>query len=680
MRSATARFELSRAVGKGGVVNDFLLGIFCAGVICIEDSLDLHLLKERVKRIFYHSYDNYLQHAYPYDELRPLTCDGQDTWGSFSLTLVDSLDTLVVLGNYTEFRRAVELLLKNLDPNKNVNVSVFETNIRVVGGLLSAHLLAKKAGMDTEPGWPCHGRLLDLAERFASRILPAFNTPSGMPYGTVNLALGGVPLHETPVTCVATIGTCILEFGALSRLTGDLRYEKAALRALRALWAHRSHLGLIGNHINVLTGEWVGSEATIGAGVDSYFEYLLKGAIMFRMPELDAMFRDYRQIIRKHMKFGSWHYMVSMKQGSVTSPLFQSLESFWPGVLALAGDIEEAKESLLQYHQVWKKYGFLPEMYDINSGKPVSGRAAYPLRPEFIESVLHLYRATRDPYLLEVGVDVLTSIESQARTGCGYATVADVRTHALEDRMESFFLAETTKYLYLLFDTDNFLHTLPSEERDQSLHSVSPSPAWASSEQQCEPESGGYIFNTEAHPLDSGLIHCCSIQRVQSLDATAHLTAQLPELDLNLTTLGDAGVVDDRDDNFPDNPDGREEPLPGPAAGRKVLEAKLVEEVDKTFVKLLTPGLKWDGSSFAVPRGEYRSVNTMAVEVGSDEWLTSLWQDLSGLLMLLPSEEKYPPGYVPALMRRSPPLMTCPNIPFSVHLKSFQDLDTLDLR
>ncbi|VDN24747.1 unnamed protein product [Dibothriocephalus latus] len=313
----------------------------------MEQSSDLHLLKERVKRIFYHSYDNYLQHAYPYDELRPLTCDGQDTWGSFSLTLVDSLDTLVVLGNFTEFRRAVELLLENLDPNKNVNVSVFETNIR---GMLYCFSLSRFQ-------WSVVYYLLIFLPR----------------------GLGWIQSLDGRAT----------EDCWTSR-NGDLRYEKAALRALRALWSHRSPLGLIGNHINVLTGEWVGSEATIGAGVDSYFEYLLKGAIMFRLPELDAMFRDYREIIRKHMKFGSWHYMVSMKQGSVTSPLFQSLEAFWPGVLALAGDIEEAKESLLQYHQVWKKYGFLPEMYDINSGRPVSGRSAYPLRPG-VYSYLYFY-------------------------------------------------------------------------------------------------------------------------------------------------------------------------------------------------------------------------------------------------------------------------------------------------
>lgn len=65
------------------------------------------------------------------------------------------------------------------------------------------------------------------------------------------------------------------------------------MKALRALWTHRSEIGLVGNHINVFNGRWVGAEATIGTGVDSYFEYLLKGSILFRLPELDAMFRGW---------------------------------------------------------------------------------------------------------------------------------------------------------------------------------------------------------------------------------------------------------------------------------------------------------------------------------------------------------------------------------------------------
>lgn len=75
--------------------------------------------------------------------------------------------------------------------------------------------------MQVEPGWPCHGKLLDLTERFASKLLHAFETPTGLPYGTVNLGKGRVPKDETPVSCVAAAGTLILEFGALSRLTGE---------------------------------------------------------------------------------------------------------------------------------------------------------------------------------------------------------------------------------------------------------------------------------------------------------------------------------------------------------------------------------------------------------------------------------------------------------------------------
>lgn len=135
--------------------------------------------------MFQHAYDGYLKHASQFDELRPLSCDGVDTWGSYSLTLIDALDTLAVMGNFVEFRRVVDVLLQNSDFNSDINVSVFETNIRIVGGLISAHLMQRRAGMDLEPGWPCNGPLLRMAEDVAKRLLPAFDTRTGMPYGTV---------------------------------------------------------------------------------------------------------------------------------------------------------------------------------------------------------------------------------------------------------------------------------------------------------------------------------------------------------------------------------------------------------------------------------------------------------------------------------------------------------------
>jgi len=112
-----------------------------------------------------------------------------------------------------------------------------------------------------------------------------------MPYGTINLKYG-VSLDETPITCTAGIGTFILEFGTLSGLTSDPIFEQTALKALHALHATRSKLDLVGNHINVLDGKWTAIESGIGAGIDSFFEYLVKGAILLRMPNLMEYFKS----------------------------------------------------------------------------------------------------------------------------------------------------------------------------------------------------------------------------------------------------------------------------------------------------------------------------------------------------------------------------------------------------
>ena len=140
--------------------------------------------------MFSFAYDSYLKYASDYDELRPISCDGVNTWGSYKLTLIDALDTLAVMGNYTEFQRVVALLIQDTNFDRDINVSVFETNIRIVGGLLSAHLLSHKAQLELEPGWPCNGPLLRMAEDVAKRLLPAFDTKTGMPYGSINLKYG----------------------------------------------------------------------------------------------------------------------------------------------------------------------------------------------------------------------------------------------------------------------------------------------------------------------------------------------------------------------------------------------------------------------------------------------------------------------------------------------------------
>ncbi|XP_054748641.2 ER degradation-enhancing alpha-mannosidase-like protein 2 [Lytechinus pictus] len=457
---------------------------------------ELPLYREKVKAMFQFAYDSYLEHAFPYDELQPLTCDGTDTWGSYSLTLVDALDTLVILGNHTEFQRVANLLVDHLSFEDDLNVSVFETNIRVVGGLLSSHLLSHRAGMDVPSGWPCQGPLLDMAETVARKLLPAFDTPTGMPYGTVNL-LHGVPKGETAVSCTAGIGTFIVEFGTLSRLTGDPVFEEKALRALDSLWGFKSEVGMVGNHVNIQTGKWTALDSGIGAGVDSYLEYLVKGSLLLGNQQLMDMFKEYEKVIYQYSKKDDWYMWVNMMKGQVTMPVFQSLDAYWPGLQSLIGKIDSGMKTLHNNHQVWRQLGFLPEFYNIVNSKAVDKREGYPLRPEFVESVMYLYQATKDPFLLQMGRDVLTSIET-TKTECGYTSVKDVRTHRLDNRMESFFLAETLKYLYLLFDPDNFIH------QDGGHAKIVDTPHG-----KCFLGTGGYIFNTEAHPIDIGALSCC---------------------------------------------------------------------------------------------------------------------------------------------------------------------------
>ncbi|XP_070536651.1 ER degradation-enhancing alpha-mannosidase-like protein 2 isoform X2 [Ptychodera flava] len=448
--------------------------------------------------MFTYAYDNYLRHAYPLDELRPITCDGTDTWGSYSLTLIDALDTLAIMGNHSEFQRVANILTKELRFDTDIDVSVFETNIRVIGGLLSAHLLSKQAGIKVDPSWPCGGPLLDLAQDVAKRLLPAFDTPTGMPYGTVNLEYG-VPDNETPVTCTACVATYIIEFGTLSHLTGNPIFEETALKALESLWLYRSEIGLVGNHIDVKTGQWIALDSGIGAGVDSYLEYLVKGSLLLNNPKLMEMFTEYEKVVKQYIKHDDWYMWVNMKKGHVTMPIFQSLEAFWPGIQSMCGNIDEAMKTMHNYHQVWRQLGFIPEFYSIVNGLPVEKREGYPLRPELVESAMYLYKATKDPFLLEVGRDILESIEASAKTKCGYSSIKNVNTHQQDNRMESFFLAETTKYLYLLFDEDNFIHN-DGGHGDILQHASG----------ECIVNTGSYIFNTEAHPIDLAALKCCT--------------------------------------------------------------------------------------------------------------------------------------------------------------------------
>ncbi|KAI3707541.1 hypothetical protein L6452_26161 [Arctium lappa] len=407
-------------------------------------------LRDEVSGMFYHAFDGYMKYAFPRDELKPLSCEGEDTLGGYALTLIDSLDTLALLGDKERFSSSVEWISKNLRFDINKTVSLFETTIRILGGLLSAHLIASdySTGMRV-PSYD--DELLHLAEDLGRRLLPAFDTPTGIPFGSVNL-LHGVDKNESKITSTAGGGTLTLEFGVLSRLTNDPIFEQVTKNSVRGIWACRSRINLVGAHIDVFTGEWTQKDAGIGTSIDSFYEYLLKAYLLFGDEEYLYIFQEAYGAAMHYLFHDPWYVEVNMNSAALVWPLFNSLQAFWPGLQVLAGDIDPAIRTHTAFFSVWKRYGFTPEGFNLASFAVQHGQKSYPLRPELIESTYWLYKATRDPRYLDVGRDIVTSLQYGARCTCGYCHISDVEFHKQEDHMESFFLAETVKYLWLLFD------------------------------------------------------------------------------------------------------------------------------------------------------------------------------------------------------------------------------------
>eukprot|EP00743_Colponemidia_sp_Colp-15_P009596 GILK01010497.1.p1 GENE.GILK01010497.1~~GILK01010497.1.p1 ORF type:complete len:729 (+),score=131.87 GILK01010497.1:419-2605(+) len=369
----------------------------------------------------------------------------------YSLTLIDSLDSLLVFGQEAEFRERVKWIIENVSFDRNVTISVFEANIRVLGGLLSAHVLIAEG--DLIPNYK--GELLTLAWELGNRFLPAFETPTGLPYTRVNLR-HGVPVNVKNDTSPAEAGTLILEFGVLSRLTGDERFENVAKRALKVLWRRRSGLSLFGASINVQNGQWTNRHAGIGAGFDSYFEYLMKAYILFGDPEYLEMFKIIYASVQQFVKKGPFYVEVEMSNGLIYHPYVGALSAFWPAVQVLSGDVEAAIRSYVTFYEIWKRFQALPDTFDVQRMDLGPFGRDSPLRPELVESTFFLYRATKDVHYLNIGRQLLQSLK-MSRTECGFASIADVSTKRLDDRMDSFFLSETLKYLYLLFSDDKSL-------------------------------------------------------------------------------------------------------------------------------------------------------------------------------------------------------------------------------
>ena len=428
-------------------------------------------LQKQVRAEFLHAWNGYKKYAWNHDDLKPLSKTYHDWYAEpLLMTPVDALDTMILMGLKDEADQTREYIATHLSFNKDFDVQNFEITIRLLGGLLSSYQMTGDK------------RLLNLAEDLGNRLLPVFESPTGLPYRYVNLKTGKV---RGNVTNPAEAGTLLIEFGTLAKLTNRPIFFDKAKRALVEIYKRRSPIGLVGTWINVETGQWTNTDSHISGAIDSYYEYLLKCAILFNDQDCRQMWDDsivainqyLRDETRGRMKPELWYGHADMNTGKRTETTYGALDAFFPAVLAMSGDLNRA--SLLQEssYRMWTKHGIEPEEFDYLKNEVKS--PGYPLRPEIVESTYYLYhyagtRASRAHYQ-EKAAMMWKDFVQHCRTEAGYAALKSVVTKEKSDSMQSFLFAETFKYFYLLFAPPGTL------------------------------DFDKVIFNTEAHPIRKGL-------------------------------------------------------------------------------------------------------------------------------------------------------------------------------
>lgn len=442
--------------------------------------------QQKIVDMMRHTWKGYSKNCFGEDELLPVDHTCSNGW-HLGLTLVDSLDTLFLMGMKPEFNAARDWVANRtaLDFHKVGTVSLFETTIRVVGGLLSAHALSGDRVF------------LDRAQELGDRLLPAFGgiTGHGPPSTDVDVGNGRRASTRDPQLAEST--TLGLEFKTLSALTHTPKYAQAVELIGEAMHKAPKWDGLLQNGIESMDMGTLYGPYKLGAGGDSYYEYLLKQWLLTGREDA-VLLQDYKEAmegIRRHLVKKSkgplqLTYVAEMS-GNTVERKMDHLVCFLPGTLALGAHykadadtpwhLDLAKELMKTCYEMYKKSGHMlaPEITKFDTeGQEVfieQQDSHDLLRPETLESLFYLYRLTGDKTYQDWGWQMAEAIERYAKVeGGGYASLDSVLLENPQQRnhMESFWSAETLKYLFLLFDDSRT--QVPLDK---------------------------FVFNTEAHPL-----------------------------------------------------------------------------------------------------------------------------------------------------------------------------------
>ncbi|XP_031558016.1 endoplasmic reticulum mannosyl-oligosaccharide 1,2-alpha-mannosidase-like [Actinia tenebrosa] len=434
---------------------------------------------------FKHAWKGYKAHAWGHDELKPISKTFSE-WFGVGLTIIDSLDTMLLMNLKEEFKEARNWVQNDLTFDKHVDVNLFEITIRALGGLLSAYHLSND------------DIFLEKAVDLGNRLLHCFTSESGIPYSDVNLkTLRAHPPRWGPDSSVSEVSTIQLEFRDLTYATGNAHYKNAVDKVMQHLHTLPKKHGLVPIFVNADTGNFRASATiTLGARGDSYYEYLLKQWIQSGKTEdwLKTDFIDSMDgvisLLSRRSEPSKLLYVGELLHGTSFSPKMDHLVCFLPGVMALAThnglDKKYMKFAEDMIETCYKMYsqmpsGLSPEIayFNMVSGKSqdiiVKPLDAHNLlRPETVESLYIMYRLTKNKKYQDYGWKIFQAFENHTRIPeGGYSSLNSVLnlSHRFRDKMESFFLGETLKYLFLLFSDYD---VVPLDK---------------------------FVFNTEAHPL-----------------------------------------------------------------------------------------------------------------------------------------------------------------------------------
>lgn len=547
--------------------------------------------KETIRQAFMHSWLGYEKHAWMRDEVAPLTGQSRNTFAGWGATLVDSLDTLWLMGYKDEFEKAIEAASKiDFTTSEEPMINVFETNIRYLGGFLGAYDIS-------EGQYPA---LLEKAKEVGDMLYVAFDTPNRMPITRWDWqsAKSGARQRALEQTSAAELGSMTLEFTRLSQLTGDPKWYDAVQRVTDVFEEFQKKTtvpGLWPHTVDAKKPDMaMDTTYSLGGNADSLYEYFPKTYLLLEGAEdqYRKLYEDAIEAIKTKLLFrpmttdnadvlfaGVSHATTS---GVTLEPQIQHLSCFAGGMIGIASrvfnrpyELETARKlvdgCVWAHHQTptglmpesfhvvpctdtitcnWEEQKYLDAVYSLNlelekaakskedkeeeaaqlAPTPPPDRVSYidkqikhfhlpksfttvsekhyALRPEAIESLFILYRLTGNTTYPDAAWSIFKSIEKYAKGNIAYATVSDamIPNPGQVDRMETFWMSETLKYLYLCFEEWEVL----------SLDE--------------------WVFSTEAHTFRKGIDH------VKAGGKTSMPTEPGMESKVEPPVVGDEGV------------------------------------------------------------------------------------------------------------------------------------------